>query len=79
MCAGAILLHGLGRLVYGSVDPVGGVGTCLASLPPYFRHALSMMHWVGPALPEECDPLWQRIQDLERRRSIETPSRAVGA
>jgi len=37
MCAGALLLHGLGRLVYGSADPVGGVGACLGSLPPYFR------------------------------------------
>lgn len=68
MCAGAILLHQLGRLVYGSTDPFGGVSTCRDTLPPYFKHALSMMQWIGPALPSECDPLYQHIKQLEKIR-----------
>ena len=67
MCAGAILLHHVGRLVFGSSDPYGGVASCLDSLPPYFRQEFSLVEWTGPALPAECDPLYLRIQELERR------------
>lgn len=68
MCAGAILLHQVRCLVFGSYDPNGGVGACLEALPPYFREAFSRTEWVGPALPAECDPLYRRIQGLEQCR-----------
>lgn len=71
MCAGAILLHHLGRLVYGSSDPFGGVGLTLRSLPPYFQKELSHVHWTGPALTSECDPLYQRIIELEAGRGVD--------
>ena len=73
MCAGAILLHHLGRLVYGSADPVGGLGASAGSLPAYFKEELSLIQWLGPALPEECDPLYARIIQLERRRGPSPP------
>ena len=66
MCAGAILLHQLGRLVYGSSDPYGGVSACNDSLPPYFKDQLPHMQWTGPALPAVCDPLYQQIMKLEK-------------
>jgi tRNA(adenine34) deaminase len=69
MCAGAIMLHQVGRLVFGASDPYGGVGTSLDFLPPYFKTEFSRMQWVGPALPAECDPLYFRVQELERLRS----------
>ena len=65
MCAGAILLHGIGHVVYGSTDPYGGVGTALRSLPQHFRQQFSRCRWEGPALPAECDPLYRRVQELE--------------
>jgi len=65
MCAGAILLHQFGRLVYGSADPYGGVSSCFDSLPPFFREQLSRMQWIGPALPGECDSLYQRVKAIE--------------
>ena len=65
MCAGAILLHNIGRLVFGSSDPYGGVSSCLHSLPPYFKHAYEASRWIGPVLPAECDPLYVRVQELE--------------
>jgi tRNA(adenine34) deaminase len=65
MCAGAILLHRLGRLVYGSDDPWGGVSASLGSLPAYFREEFALIEWGGPALPVECDPLYVRIIELE--------------
>lgn len=71
MCAGAILLHQLGRLVFGSSDPYGGVGACLDSLPAYFKDELSRCQWHGPALPAACDPLYLRVTEHERRRSQE--------
>ncbi len=67
MCAGAILLHRIGYLVFGSTDPYGGIGAALGSLPPYFQGAFSDTRWQGPAFPEECDPLYARVQELERR------------
>ncbi len=51
MCAGAILLHRLGRLVFGATDPHGGAGTCLGDLPFYFREQLAHMQWCGPGYP----------------------------
>jgi tRNA(adenine34) deaminase len=73
MCAGAVLLHHLGRLVFGSDDPVGGVGPSIQSLPTYFKEELSLIHWVGPALPALCDPLYGRILEHERRRGPTPP------
>lgn len=70
MCAGAILLHRIGRLVFGSSDPYGGIGRSLSSLPPYFAEELSLCEWDGPALPEECDPLYARVQELESQEPI---------
>ena len=49
MCAGAMLLHGVGRVVFGALDPLGGAG---------------VPEWVGPVMPELCDPLFHRV--LER-------------
>jgi tRNA(adenine34) deaminase len=66
MCAGAILLHKLGRVVFGSLDPYGGVSSCLDSLPPYFKDQYSRTQWIGPALPADCDPLYQQIMKLEK-------------
>jgi len=68
MCAGAILLHQIGRLVFGAVDPYGGVGVAVESLPPYFQEQFSRVECTGPALPAECDPLYARARELKRAR-----------
>lgn len=75
MCAGAILLHQLGRLVFGSVDPWGGVASCLGILPGFFRDEFARIQWDGPALPEECDRLFARILQLEQQKGSDTPSK----
>jgi tRNA(adenine34) deaminase len=69
MCAGAILLHNIGRLVFGTTDPAGGIGSCLASLPPYFKEEYRRSQWIGPVLAEECGPLYARVLQREKRRS----------
>lgn len=68
MCAGAILLHHMGCIVYGATDPEGGVAASLDSLPPYFKREFALIQWKGPVLPSECDPIYSRIQIHERRR-----------
>ena len=66
MCMGAILLHGIGRVIYGSSDPYGGAGTVINHLPAFFMERFSNTEWIGPALPETCDPLYEVIQAMER-------------
>jgi tRNA(adenine34) deaminase len=55
MCMGAILLHGIGRVLYGSSDPVGGGITAAESLPVFFAGQYSKSICLSPALPEKCD------------------------
>ena len=64
MCAGALLLHGVGRVVFGARDPLGGAGPVLTRLPAYYEGGAGVPEWVGPAMPELCDPLFRRA--LER-------------
>jgi tRNA(adenine34) deaminase len=73
MCAGAILLHHLGRLVYGAGDDYGGIGAGAEHWPPYFQTTIAAMRWEGPALPEECDELFVRVCALLARRGETVP------
>jgi ribosomal protein S18 acetylase RimI-like enzyme len=71
MCFGAILLHGIGRVVYGAVDPRGGAVGLIGSLPPYVAAKAQAIEWRGPALCDACDPLRDRAFEraaLERTR-----------
>jgi tRNA(adenine34) deaminase len=68
MCAGAISLYGIGRVVYGSKDPLGGALTAFEHLPPYFERYRTAAEWIGPALPEACDPLFERAIALIEAR-----------
>lgn len=64
MCAGALLLHGVGRVVFGALDPEGGAGAVLSHLPPYYAGGAGVPPWVGPVLPEVCDPLYARVNEI---------------
>jgi tRNA(adenine34) deaminase len=61
MCFASILIHGIGRIVFGALDPQGGASSILAHLPPYFRKRMDQTEWVGPIMPEACDPLFERL------------------
>jgi len=61
MCAGALLLHGVGRVVFGAFDTLGGAGPLLAHLPAYYAGGAGVPQWVGPLLPDVCDPLFRRV------------------
>ena len=64
MCMGTALLAGVGRVVFGAADPEGGAGEILAHHLPRFYDEAAVPTWVGPLLPRECDPLFERA--LER-------------
>lgn len=65
MCFGSILLHGVGRVVFGSRDSYGGASQSFSHLPPFFQKGLEKLKWEGPIMPEQCDPLHERLLELE--------------
>lgn len=73
MCMGAILLHRIGRVMYGSSDNYGGASLVIGNLPTYFEEQVSRTKWIGPAYPGQCDPLFERVMVLvEKRRDSGT-------
>ena len=68
MCVGAILLHHLGRVMYGSADDYGGASLVFGHTPTYFEEELSRIKWIGPAYGEECDKLFFRVMQLVMER-----------
>jgi tRNA(adenine34) deaminase len=68
MCMGAILLHRIGRVMYGSSDDYGGASLVIGHLPVYFEDMASKTEWVGPAYPSECDQLFERVMILVKKR-----------
>lgn len=61
MCFGALLLHGIGRVVFGAEDKRGGAKTVLAHLPEYYADGVGVPLWVGPVMARECDELYGRV------------------
>ena len=68
MCMGAILLHNIGRVVYGSSDHYGGASLVIGHMPTYFEEAVSRIEWIGPAYSEECDQLFVRVMRLVEKK-----------
>lgn len=71
MCFGSILLHGIGRVVYGAADNYGGTRSITPYLSPFFKERKSNTEWIGPIMPQECDPLHERLLALEEDRKRE--------
>lgn len=61
MCFGSIVLHRLGRVVFGASDPRGGALSLIPHLPDYVRAKAEAIRWEGPAWPERFDPLARRV------------------
>jgi tRNA(adenine34) deaminase len=64
MCFGTIVLHRIGRVVFGATDPLGGALSLLPHLPAYVRSKAAAIDWRGPLQPERFASLAQRT--LER-------------
>jgi len=63
MCLGTLVLHGVGRVVFGGIDRAGGSSITLAHLPEYYATG-GKPEWIGPVLPDVCDPLYDRVAEL---------------
>lgn len=61
MCFGSLLLCGVGRVVFGATDVLGGARFVFDAMPPYYADGYRMPAWVGPVLPEVCDVLYERV------------------
>jgi tRNA(adenine34) deaminase len=59
MCFGTLLLHEIGRVVYGARDVRGGAVRMLDHLPSFYEES-AVPDFSGPAWPEVCDPLYER-------------------
>ena len=78
MCLGAILLHRIGHVYFGSSDLYGGAGISCGHLPDFFSGRFAELEWIGPAMPEMCDPLYERLRELEKMKgSKKTRSQAL--
>ena len=74
MCFGALLLHGVGRIVFGATDPQGGASVLLEHLPPYYAGPEWRPVMEGPLAQEQCEPLFERAYsrytELETKRIV---------
>lgn len=61
MCLGTILVHRVGRIVFGAKDKHGGAMCVFGHMPKAFETLLQSTTWDGPALLEECDELSKRV------------------
>ena len=68
MCMGSILLHHIGRVLYGSTDSYGGASQVAGHMPLYFEEEMAKTSWIGPAYADRCDPLFERMMAAERRK-----------
>ena len=64
MCFGSLVIHGVGRVVYGAPDPLGGATALVPNLPTYVRSKAEAIRWVGPAAPDVFGPLADRALAL---------------
>ena len=69
MCLGGILLNRIPRVVFGSSYPPGGSLSLAEYLPAFFKERFDRVEWVGPILPAECDPLLDRLLEIEEGKA----------
>src|SRR3989304_9214874 len=60
MCFGALLLHRIGRIIFGASDKQGGALYLLPELPKYIRDHIGLPEIVGPVSAEVCEELCVR-------------------
>jgi len=63
MCFGALLMHGIGRVVFGAEDRKGGAKAVLDCLPKYYVDVIGIPKWIGPLMAKECDELYSRVAE----------------
>lgn len=67
MCMGTLLLHGVGRVVFGARDLEGGAAYIVDRLPDYYRDGHRRFAVEGPRLEAECRALYERARSAFRK------------
>lgn len=70
MCLGALVIHRIGRIVFGAYDTQGGASSLLTKLPQYVSDHIGLPEWIGPALPEVCDELYAQTFQILREKGF---------
>ena len=70
MCFGSLLLHGIGRIVFGAEDEQGGAKVLLHHLPKYYAEGKGVPEWIGPIAAKECVDLYKRAIALFDRAPV---------
>ena len=65
MCLGSIVLHRIGRVVFGGYDPNRGASYLLPYLERIYPKQ-SLPEVIGPILPDVCDELFSRANEIYR-------------
>lgn len=65
MCLGAIVLYRIGRVIYGGADPKRGASYLTRHLVEIYEEK-NLPSFVGPLLPEICDPMFERADIIYR-------------
>ena len=69
MCVGAVLVHRIGRIVFGANDSHGGATCIFGHMPQAFENLWKFTKWIGPAFPEECNPLSDAVIEMVKYRN----------
>ena len=72
MCMSTILVHRIGRVVFGSRDSRAGASYVFGHMPPAFERLSQTLEYIGPALPQECDELNEGVFAMLEERKIRT-------
>ena len=62
MCTGAILLHHVGRVLFGSSDSNGGASQVTGHKPAFLEKQIARTACIGPAYAERCYTLNVRVR-----------------
>jgi tRNA(adenine34) deaminase len=65
MCLGAIILYRIGRVIYGGADPKRGASYLTEYMSNIYERQ-SLPSFIGPLLPDVCDPMFARADKIYR-------------
>ncbi|MBI4535434.1 MAG: nucleoside deaminase [Ignavibacteriae bacterium] len=60
MCLGALVLHRVGRIIFGAYDKEGGATSLLPRLPKYVIDHIGLPELIGPVSSQVCEDLCAR-------------------
>ena len=63
MCMGTLVLHEIGRVIYGATDVLGGGAYLMQNLPPFYNNR-RVPRVFGPVDAQRCDALYAKADSM---------------